>query len=32
MTAPLPQLDANGRLHHLITLDGLDPGLRKSVV
>ena len=27
MTRPLPQLDANGRLRHLITLDGLDPGL-----
>ena len=27
MTAPLAQQDANGRLRHLITLDGLDPGL-----
>ncbi len=27
MTSPLPQLDANGRLRHLITLDGLEPGL-----
>ncbi|MFZ2506911.1 MAG: aspartate carbamoyltransferase catalytic subunit [Steroidobacteraceae bacterium] len=27
MTPPLPQLDANGRLRHLITLDGLQPGL-----
>lgn len=27
MTPPLPQLDANGRLRHLITLDGLEPGL-----
>ena len=27
MTSPLPQLDANGRLRHLITLDGLEPAL-----
>lgn len=32
MTAPLPQLDANGRLHHLITLDGLDPGLMRELL
>lgn len=27
MTQEFSQLDANGRLRHLITLDGLDPGL-----
>ena len=27
MTQQFPQLDANGRLRHLITLDGLDSGL-----
>jgi aspartate carbamoyltransferase catalytic subunit len=32
MTAPLPQLDANGRLRHLITLDGLETGLIKELL
>ena len=32
MTQQLPQLDANGRLRHLITLDGLDPGLMRELL
>jgi aspartate carbamoyltransferase catalytic subunit len=32
MTQPLPQQDANGRLRHLITLDGLDPGLIRELL
>ena len=32
MTKPLPQLDANGRLRHLITLDGLDAGLIRELL
>ena len=32
MTQPLPQLDAGGRLRHLITLDGLDPGLIRELL
>ena len=32
MTSPFPQLDANGRLRHLITLDGLDPGLMRELL
>ncbi len=32
MTQPLQQLDANGRLRHLITLDGLDPGLLRELL
>ncbi|MGB5131468.1 MAG: aspartate carbamoyltransferase catalytic subunit [Steroidobacteraceae bacterium] len=32
MKPPLQQLDANGRLRHLITLDGLDPGLIRELL
>lgn len=32
MKEQLPQLDANGRLRHLITLDGLDPGLMRELL
>lgn len=32
MTQPFRQLDANGRLRHLITLDGLDPGLMRELL
>jgi len=32
MTQPFQQLDANGRLRHLITLDGLDPGLMRELL
>ena len=32
MTQQFPQLDANGRLRHLITLDGLDPGLMRELL
>ena len=32
MTQPLSQLDANGRLRHLITLDGLDPALMRELL
>ena len=32
MIQQVPQLDANGRLRHLITLDGLDPGLLRELL
>jgi aspartate carbamoyltransferase catalytic subunit len=32
MKEQFPQLDANGRLRHLITLDGLDPGLMRELL
>jgi aspartate carbamoyltransferase catalytic subunit len=32
MTQPFPQLDTNGWLRHLITLDGLDPGLMRELL
>jgi aspartate carbamoyltransferase catalytic subunit len=32
MTQLFSQLDANGRLRHLITLDGLDPGLMRELL
>jgi len=32
MTQPLSQLDANGRLRHLITLDGLEPALMHELL
>jgi aspartate carbamoyltransferase catalytic subunit len=32
MTQPLQQVDANGRLRHLVTLDGLDAGLMRELM